>query len=101
MRNKASITLGICREGRCPSWVKRRHPCPSYLCLLFHRKRTGQHDWHGSFPNSWIDSLVDTIFYIFVSLAWPVVHSVVKFLGPGLLCFWHRLDQQRERLAEA
>src|SRR6266403_841105 len=27
--------------------------------------------------------------------------SVVKFLGPGLLCFWHRLDQQRERLAEA
>src|SRR6202163_597494 len=64
-------------------------------------KRTGQHDWHGSFPNRWIDSLVDTIFYIFVSLAWPVVHSVVKFLGPGLLCFWHRVDQQRERLAEA
>ena len=33
--------------------------------------------------------------------AWRVVPSVVKFLGPGLLCFWRRLDQQRERLAEA
>ena len=57
-----------------------------------HRKRTGQHDWHVSFPNRWIDSLVDTIFYISTFLAWPVVPSVVKFLGPGLLCFWHRLD---------
>src|SRR6266545_6186452 len=81
--------------------TKRRNPCPSYLCLLFHRKRTGQHDWHVSFPNRWIDSLVDTIFCIFIFLAWPVVPSVVKFLDPGLLCFWHRLDQQRERLAEA
>ncbi len=60
-----------------------------------------QHDWHVSFPNRWTDSLVDTIFNIFTFLAWPVVPSIVKFLGPGLLCFWHRLDQQRERLAEA
>jgi hypothetical protein len=37
----------------------------------------------------------------FTSFAWPVVPSVIKFLGPRLLCFWHRLDQQRERLAEA
>ena len=64
-------------------------------------KRTGQHDWLVSFPNRRTDSLVDTIFNIFASLAWPAVPSVVKFLGQGLLCFWHRLDQQRERLAEA
>jgi hypothetical protein len=30
-----------------------------------------------------------------------VVPSVVKFLDLGLLCLWHRLDQQRERFAEA
>jgi len=68
--------------------------------LLFHRKRTGQHDWHVSFPNRLIDSLVDTI-SIFLFSAWTVVPSVVKFLAPFLLCFWHRLDQQRERIAEA
>jgi hypothetical protein len=87
--------------GRMLIRVKRRDPCPSDLCLLFHRKRTGQYHWHVSFPNRWTDSLVDTIFNIFTFLAWPVVPSVVKFLGLGLLCFWHRLDQQRERLAEA
>src|SRR5215216_7090209 len=64
-----------------------------------HGTRTGPH-WHVSFPNRWTDSLVDTISSIFTSFAWPVVPSVIKFLGPGL-CFWHRLDQQRERLPEA
>ena len=50
-------------------------------------KRTGQHDWLVSFPNRRTDSLVDTIFNIFASLAWPAVPSVVKFLGQGLCAF--------------
>jgi H+/gluconate symporter-like permease len=47
-----------------------------------------------------IASLTQFSIFLLSSLG-PLCPSVVKFLGPGLLCFWHRLDQQRERLAEA
>jgi hypothetical protein len=80
---------------------KRRNPRTSYYVSYSIEKWTGQHDWLVSLPNRLTDSLVDTIFNIFASPAWPAVPSVVKFLGQGLLCFWHRFDQQRERLAEA
>jgi hypothetical protein len=70
------------------------------IYVLFHRKRTGQHHWNVSLPSRWTDNFVDTIFNIFTFLAWPVMPTV-KFLGSGLLCFWHRFDQQRERLVEA
>ena len=59
-------------------------------------------DWSARFISQrWTDSLVDTIFNILLSSPGPLRASVVKLLGSGLLCFWHRLDQQRERLAEA
>ena len=78
-------------------YYTRRQP----LRQVWHGVRGDRSQSRQLFPKRWIDSLVETIFNIFAFLAWPVVPSVVKFLGTGLLCLWHRLDQQRERLAEA
>jgi hypothetical protein len=50
--------------------VKRRNPCPSYLCLLFHhRKRTGQMIGMSHFPTGGsIASLTRFSIFLFSSL---------------------------------